>query len=218
MRGAAVGDRLGKVWDKARHRPSITRAASGRNRAWDRRLGLRRQRGSAMLAGAMRRGATFDPSMRFRYALWRTWDARGRRVAFVMLNPSTADKSEDDPTIRRCMGLARDRGFGKMWAVNLFGYRTPTPGQLRRVPDPIGPDNDRHLRAVCGRADVVIAAWGVHGALMGRDRVVAGWLARRRRPVLCFGTTKAGHPRHPLYLPRDAPLEPYRGADTARRP
>lgn len=167
----------------------------------------------------MYRGALFDATGRYRYRLWRTWDSALPRVAFVMLNPSTADHREDDPTIRRCIGFARQWGYGSLGVVNLFAYRTPSPVALARAVDPVGPDNDRHLRAVCGRARDVVVAWGVHGRLHGRDRAVVALLARRgrrdrgdrgqRAPLLCLGTTRGGHPRHPLYLARDTRLRPF---------
>ena len=37
------------------------------------------------------RGATFSADRRYRYRLWRRWDGARPVVAFVMLNPSTAD-------------------------------------------------------------------------------------------------------------------------------
>lgn len=151
----------------------------------------------------MRRGAVFDPSDEYRYSLWRTWDSALPRVAFVMLNPSTADHRIDDPTIRRCMGFARQWGYGSLSVVNLFAYRTPSPAALARAADPVGPDNDRYLRAACRRARDIVLAWGTHGSLHGRDRAVLDLLGRGRKPLLCLGTTRDGHPRHPLYLPRD---------------
>jgi hypothetical protein len=153
----------------------------------------------------MRRGAIFDvrdASARYRYRLWRTWDARLPRVAFVMLNPSTADHRQDDPTIRRCIGMSRAWGYGGLVVVNLFAYRTPDVAALRQAADPVGPDNDRHVVAACRRAAAVVLAWGVHGTLGDRDQAVLALLGPRRRPLLCLGTTRDGHPRHPLYLPR----------------
>lgn len=157
----------------------------------------------------MRRGARFDSTAMYRYTLWRTWDASLPRVAFVMLNPSTADHRVDDPTIRRCIGFARDWGYGSLVVVNLFAFRTPSPRQLGRAADPIGPDNDRHLWAARRRAHATIVAWGVHGAMHGRDRHVLELLGRSRRPILCLGLTDRGHPRHPLYLRRTTRLIPW---------
>lgn len=115
----------------------------------------------------IRRQAVFDPAGRYRYSLRRRWDAAGARVAFVLLNPSTADGRRDDPTIRRCIGFAREWGFGGLEVVNLFACRSTHPGGLRSAQDPVGPENDRFLAAAWDRADRVIVAWGNHGALLG---------------------------------------------------
>ncbi len=158
----------------------------------------------------MRRGATFDPTGRYRYTLWRSWDSSLPRLAFVMLNPSTADHRRDDPTIRRCIGFARDLGYGALVVVNLFAYRTPEPRELSRAARPIGPRNDHFLRAARRRAADTIVAWGAHGGLHDRDREVLALLSGpRRRPLLCLGTTARGHPRHPLYLARTTRPRPF---------
>jgi hypothetical protein len=133
----------------------------------------------------------------YRYLLWRRWtDASS--VLFVMLNPSTADARRDDPTIRRCIGFARAWGFGGVEVVNLFAWRATDPRELRRAADPIGPDNDRAIAKAAARNHAIIAAWGVHGALLERDRQVAVLLAGAR--VHCLARTGNGAPRHPLYV------------------
>ncbi len=92
-----------------------------------------------------RTGADFDGTGAYRYSLWREWDSRRPIVAFVMLNPSTADAAKDDPTIRRCASFARSWGYGSLEVVNLFAYRASEPKRLRQTPDPIGPANDDYL-------------------------------------------------------------------------
>jgi hypothetical protein len=151
----------------------------------------------------MRSGASFDDSGAYRYTLWRAWDKSRPKLAFVMLNPSTADHRVDDPTIRRCQGFARSWGYGSLTVVNLFAFRTPSPAELARADDPIGPRNDHVLRACSRRAAALVLAWGVHGKLRDRHRQVLELFAGRRRPLLCLGTTRDGYPRHPLYLRRD---------------
>lgn len=149
------------------------------------------------------RGAVLSPDGVYRYRLWRIWDADRHPTAFVMLNPSTADASVDDPTIRRCMGFARSWGAGGIVVVNLHAYRATDPRDLMaaagRGVDVIGPDNDAHVRAVFSVVDSVVFAWGA--ATLGPG------VARRVREALppgvevsCLGVTKHGHPRHPLYL------------------
>lgn len=151
----------------------------------------------------MLRGATFSADRRYRYRLWRRWDRSKPVVAFVMLNPSTADARRDDPTIRRCVGFARTWGFGGVEVVNLYAFRATEPRRLRDVVDPVGPDNERHVMRAIRRARLVVLAWGAHAEA---TRLLS---LRRAR---CLGLTKAGQPRHPLYLRRDSPLVTVRSA------
>src|SRR5262245_13227298 len=107
--------------------------------------------------------AELSPCGRYRYALTRTWGDPKKVVCWVMLNPSTADADQDDPTIRRCLGFSRAWGAGGLVVVNLFALRATDPDQLRIAADPVGPDNDSHLStAAFGR--LVVAAWGARGA------------------------------------------------------
>ena len=151
--------------------------------------------------------ATVSPCGTYRYNLCRRW-ARGRRVLFVGLNPSTADADVDDATVRRLIKFATSWGFGAFSIVNIFAYRSKDPKDLAVADDPIGPDNGRHLWAAFQQHDVIIPMWGANGGLLGRDAEVLS-LMRNSAPghVLCFGTTKAGHPKHPLYLRADTELE-----------
>lgn len=129
----------------------------------------------------------------------------GLRVAFILLNPSVADASRDDPTVRRCLGFARSWGYGRLDIVNLFAYRATSPAVLRRVPDPIGPDNDRYLVDVCQRADLVVAAWGNGGLWLDRASQVLTLVSCAN--LVTLGTTQRGQPRHPLYLGNATKIE-----------
>ena len=140
-------------------------------------------------------GAAFSACRRYRYALWRRW-AHGPTVLFVMLNPSTADAHNDDPTIRRCIGFARAWGFGSLAVANLFGLRTPSPRVLARSAAPVGARNDRWLRKLQDEASLVLAAWGNHGRLRDRATAVRCLLS----DLHTLGLTGAGQPRHPLYV------------------
>jgi hypothetical protein len=108
-----------------------------------------------------------SPCGLYRYELWRYW-APGRLVAWIMLNPSTADATADDPTLRRCIDFSKAWGCGGLMVVNLFGLRATDPQELRRAEDPVGPMNDHFLWGRCMEADLVVAAWGGHGKLFGR--------------------------------------------------
>lgn len=150
-------------------------------------------------------GAVFDMMGQYRYALWRVWSGDSPRIAFIMLNPNTADAQRDDPTIRRCIGFARAWGFGSLEVVNLFAYRAPDPLVLSRIADPIGTDNNHFLEQAATRAHCIVVAWGTKSALLNRDQAVLRLLTGQDR-LYCLGRTRDGYPRHPLYVRGDAPL------------
>ena len=144
--------------------------------------------------------ALYSPCMGYRYALTRQWDEKGPRVLFIMLNPSTATEEQNDPTIERCERRARALGFGGFRAVNIFSWRETSPDKLRQHSAPVGPENDLVLMESCTWADQVVCGWGVHGEHQNRGRHVTNLLLSGGFALHCLGTTKAGHPRHPLYI------------------
>ena len=160
-----------------------------------------------MAPGGCKSGAAFDLTGAYRYLFRRAWDTALPSVGFIMLNPSTADQHHDDPTIRRCLGFARAWGFGSLEVVNLFALRATSPAALLASPDPVGPENDEHIRAMAARVDLVVAAWGNHGARFGRDAEVARLLGGR---VTCLRVTAQGQPKHPLYVPGSVRPQPWR--------
>lgn len=153
----------------------------------------------------MKKWAKLSEGREYRYALGRIWDPSNPRTLYVIgLNPSTADETEDDPTIRRCIGFAKAFGCGGLTMLNLFALRSTDPKGLRAVADPIGPENDLTLLSARMLENVVIvAAWGVHGTFMGRDREVRKMFDGQLHHL---GLTKDGHPKHPLYLKSDTSL------------
>ncbi|WP_299027405.1 DUF1643 domain-containing protein [uncultured Sulfitobacter sp.] len=148
--------------------------------------------------------AVYSDCERFRYSLRRVWDADAPRVTFVMLNPSTATEVQNDPTIERCEQRARRLEFGGFCAVNIFALRATDPRDMRAAADPEGPDNAAALRESAQWADTVIAAWGVHGEHRNQGPQTAAQLRAEGYALHHLGLTKAGHPRHPLYLPYSA--------------
>ena len=151
----------------------------------------------------MRSGAHFSRCRTWRYALWREWAHARARVMLIGLNPSTADAQRDDPTIRRCIGFARDWGFGGVWVLNLFAFRATEPADLKAAADPVGPRNDWWLRRVALQSGRIVACWGNHGAFLGRSTRVRALLGDRLEIIRL---NASGEPAHPLYLPKG--LEP----------
>ena len=151
----------------------------------------------------------------YRYSLTRGgWMPGGPPLVFVMLNPSTADAEKDDQTIARCRNRAI-RGarvqFGRLVVVNLFALRARNPAELKDHPDPVGPGNDEWITAAARLPGaVVVAAWGGGPAprLRHRDLDVLDLLDGA--DLWCLGRTADGAPRHPLFVPRTAPLRRFR--------
>lgn len=158
------------------------------------------------------RGADVSACGRYRYSLWRRWDPLLPMACFVMLNPSTADASEDDPTIRKCIGFAKRWGAGGIRVVNLYPWRATNPRELsggREVGGEhtgIVSNNDAAILAATCDAGWIVVAWGAnHGPWpMQRARVLH--LLRNCR-VWCLGRTADGSPRHPLMLAYTTELE-----------
>lgn len=145
--------------------------------------------------------AVYSDCERYRYSLTRVWNPDGRRLNFVMLNPSKATEVQNDPTVERCERRARALGYGAFAVTNIFAWRETDPKRMRKAAKPVGPENDAAILERAEWAHSVIAAWGAHGEHLGRGAQVAALLAERGETVFHLGLSKKGHPRHPLYLP-----------------
>lgn len=147
----------------------------------------------------------------YRYALDRIWDDTKPKIMFLMLNPSTADDSNDDPTIRRCIGFAKSWGYGGLHVGNLFAYRSTEPKNLLIAIDPIGEENKHYLNLMAGQCDKVVCAWGNSGIVkklghkFGTEYKPLKEITNLHYIDLC----NDGTPKHPLYLKSDLELKPY---------
>lgn len=155
--------------------------------------------------------AILSPCGRYRYRLERDLGAIGSHhdsVAFIMLNPSTADAERDDPTIRRCIGYARLWGYRRLIVGNAYAWRSTDPAGLWTSPDPVGPDNTRHLEQIARDADLVVCAWGAN-IQPARSDAARLAVVRGGRTPHALKLTKAGIPGHPLYLRADLHAFPW---------
>ena len=125
--------------------------------------------------------AVYSQCMWYRYELTRVWNWSGKRILFVMLNPSTATEKKNDQTLARCEKRARDLGFGAFRVCNLFAYRATKPTDMKKVSSPIGQLNDDYIRAGCDWADQIVCAWGNHGAHLRRGDYVTQLLRQTIR-------------------------------------
>jgi len=154
-------------------------------------------------------GAIISPCGQYRYHLWRRWDDCLPTMVFVMQNPSTADATEDDPTIRRCIGFAKREGCGGISVRNVFALRATDERELLKHADPFGPENEAYLlqsRQV-SMMTILVLAWGTRfgGKRLDHWYNFALSCLRQQSPY-CLGKTREGHPRHPLFLRNDQPL------------
>lgn len=152
--------------------------------------------------------ATFSDCGRYRYRLDRQLGGDGGECCFIMLNPSTADAEQDDPTIRRCKFFAKREGCSRLVVVNLFALRATNPAELLKAieagEDAVGPDNNAHVLLAYCHADLVVAAWGANPVV----KQAPGYtIMAPEKPLMCLGRTKGDDPRHPLYIRKDQPLE-----------
>lgn len=166
-------------------------------------------------------GAVFSEDRAHRLILWRRWDGRSEPgipkgctlLLWIMCNPSTADAWEDDPTLRRCIGFTKALGYEGLLAVNLFSLMARDPKELEGKRNRLTTrETDKYIRKAVSAADRIVVAWGASGPQTGRCVTVQEIIGRRRKtPLSCLGKTQTGEPKHPLYVRKTAPLEPFKG-------
>lgn len=139
----------------------------------------------------------------YRYQLYREWDANLPAILFVMLNPSTADGTSDDHTIRRVINFAKLWGYGRLYVANLFAFRSTDPKGLRTARDPVGPENVEIVAELVSKVSRTVYAWG-------NGRAEPEWLRSLVRSPYCIQTGKGGVPKHPLFMRKDASLKAFR--------
>ena len=153
-------------------------------------------------------GADLSRDRVYRYRLWRRWDD-GDEMTFIGVNPSTADETTNDQTIKKCIGLAKRHDCAAIQMLNLFALRETNPSVMKEHPKPIGPRNKSVLVKFASSAKIVVACWGVHGTHLSRDEEVVKLLESEGVELMCFGLTKKGFPKHPVMLAYSTELVPY---------
>jgi hypothetical protein len=157
-------------------------------------------------------GATFTSCRRWRTLLWRRWDASRPAANFLMLNPSTADELQLDPSCTRAREFARRWGYGTVLITNLFAWRATDPDDMKAAKDPVGRGNDAAIVRAAREAKLVVCAWGNHGAHLGRSGKVVSLLRRCGVALHFLKMNERGEPSHPLYLPSSLKPTPWRVA------
>lgn len=166
------------------------------------------------------RETIFSPCRRYRYTLWREWYQQGdfltgpakanqSYLAVIGLNPSTADETKDDPTIRRCIDFAKRWGYGGLCMLNLFAWRDTKPADMKKAAEPVGEDNDFHICSIARGAGLVLAAWGTNGWHLDREGKVIQLAKAVPFHMHCLAYNDDGSPMHPLYTPKTSTPLPW---------
>lgn len=143
----------------------------------------------------------------YRYRLER---GAGRALAVIMVNPSTADAENDDPTIRKVRGFAVRLLCERIIVGNKFAFRATDVNELGHAKDPVGPDNDRHIEQILRDGDLHVAAWGslnkLPETMRGRWKDIVRIADRVGCRLHCIGLNNDKHPRHPLMTGYDTSM------------
>ncbi|WP_439288004.1 DUF1643 domain-containing protein [Lonepinella sp. BR2904] len=158
------------------------------------------------MSEAVKTGAILSECRKYRYALWRIWDESKPKVMFIGLNPSTADETNDDRTITRCIQFAKSWGYGGIYMTNLFSYRATRSNEIYTPDDPIGKDNDQYILDYAKKSDKVIVGWGNRGSYLNRSKQVYELIDN----LYCLVVNKTGEPKHPLYIASSAVPQEYK--------
>lgn len=134
---------------------------------------------------------------------------RGEAMHFCMLNPSKADATTDDHTIRKCMMFAATYGFARLIVTNAYSFRATDPKELKRLGYlGAGLANDVAIGHAINDAFYTVVAWGEH-IQDSRHEEMKALLAQKHIPVYCLGINKSGKPKHPLMVSYETPLKRY---------
>lgn len=150
----------------------------------------------------MRNECIFSEDRKYRYVLKHSWtdffDVEEKPIAWIALNPSTADENKLDPTLTRIKKFSSKFGFNTFYMLNLFAYRSTDPNNMLIQEDPIGKDNDIWIKNICGKCNVVVCCWGTLGNHRKRQNDVLNLVKDYNLNYLSLN--KDGTPKHPLYL------------------
>ena len=164
-----------------------------------------------LFVGVDEPSAELSPCGVYRYALTREWED-GKCIAWMMFNPSTADATNDDATIRKCIGFSKRWGYGRMIIVNLYAVRSRDPKVVARMVDPVGPLTDYWIHEALQESRQLVCAWGCAQHMPGIESRIGDVMAIARRArveMVCLGRRLDGHPRHPLMLSYSTAREIY---------
>lgn len=165
--------------------------------------------------------AILSPCGLYRYRLERTVGMEGPVYAFFGVNPSTADASIDDATVRKWIGFTKTWGGSRFIVGNVWPLRSTDVRALATATRwlHIGRENQRHILAMASEADILVPCWGdrakVPRTMHNEFDELLSLLKGTGKPLMHFGLTKGGDPKHPLMLGYDTALRPWGGGEVS---
>ena len=144
----------------------------------------------------MKKNAILSEDRKYRYVLSRIWDETKPKVMIIGLNPSTADETEDDPTIGRCISFSKSWGYGGVYMLNLFAFRATQPKDMFNAQNPIGLENNSYIEIYSKKVEKIVCAWGNHGTYKNRGNEIR----EKFDKLFYLKLNQTGEPAHPLYL------------------
>ncbi|HHX38302.1 MAG TPA: DUF1643 domain-containing protein [Clostridiaceae bacterium] len=151
----------------------------------------------------------------YRYIL----GTRGEKPLIVVgINPSTAEPNALDPTVASAERIALNNGYDSFLMFNVYAQRATHPNDMERKNNQILHAENmkafQYLLSLHKENPPVWAAWGT--VIEKRpylkqclfDMLALGKKANARW-FKAGNLTKAGHPRHPLYMRKDTLLDSF---------
>jgi len=152
-------------------------------------------------ASAVESGAKFSECRKYRFVLYRIWDTSKPMIMFVGLNPSTANETKDDATIRRVKSMAASWGYGGVYMMNCFPFISTDPKGL------VTSKSEYHeslLKQIGLSCKDVVFAWGDFDIVRTTSRYLD--LLEMFPHAKALHINKNGSPKHPLYCKSDIQL------------
>ena len=156
-----------------------------------------------------RSGSTFSKDKKYRYELHRIWDQNAPTVLFILLNPSSADDTENDLTTTRCINFAKEMNYGGIYIANLYAYISTNPDELKNVADPVGSENKKYIEELVKKVKTVVYGYGPKTLDSNPE---PEWLKELVNEPFCFKKTKEGYPWHPRSIEKTCTFVPFREA------
>lgn len=163
----------------------------------------------------MYKSADISSCGKYRYSLSRMWGSSNQGIVYGYfgINPSTADASIDDATVKKWIGFTK-RNNGRGFLVgNAFAYRATNVKDLSKTDNPVGENNILYIQKIINTVDVIVPCWGnsskVSKNLRPQLEIILDQILKSGKPVKIFGKTKSGDPLHPQMLAYSTSLIDY---------